>query len=78
MGENAPESEVGCVRLDGKGLEVLQGWGRRERQLECSEGLVCLAGPAELHAFSSEGGKWGSESRVVQDEFSVKISKAQK
>ena len=79
MGENAPESEVGGVRLDGEWqiwLKVLQNWGRCERLLKCPKGLVCLAGACELHAFSSEGGKWDSEGGVVQYEFSLEIGKA--
>ena len=81
LGENAPESEVGGVRLDGKGqiwLKVLQNGCRCERLLQCPKGLVCLVGLGGLHAFASERGKWGSEGGIVQDDFFVEVGKAQK
>ena len=60
LGENAPESVVGGVRLDGQRevrLEVAEDWSESEGLLEGTEGCVRLAGPDELDPLAGEGGE---------------------
>ena len=81
LGQDAAEGEIGDIGFDGQGefrLEVLEDGRRSEGRLELTESCTCLVRPGKLDNLSSQSSKRRSESRLVKNEFFVKICKTQK
>ena len=81
LGQDAAEGEIGGIGFDGQGelrLEVLEDGRRSEGGLELSKGCICLFRLGKLNSLASHSSKRGSECRIVQNKFSVKICKTQK
>ena len=76
LGQDAAEGEIGGIGFDGQGefrLEVLEDGRRSEGRLELTESCTCPVRPSKLNSLSIQSSKRRSESRIVKNEFSVKI-----
>ena len=76
LGQDAAEGEIGSIGFDGQGkfrLEVLKVGRRSEGGLELTESCTCLVRLGKLNSLSSQSSKRRSESRIVKNEFFVKI-----
>ena len=81
LGQDAADGEIGGIGFDGQGelrLEVLEDGSKSEGRLELPKSYTCLVRPGKLNNLASVSSKRGSESRIVKNEFFVKISKTQK
>ncbi len=79
-GENGSEGVVGGVSLDDNWAvwnPVREYWGGSECFLKRGKGCMCLVGKLECDPFVGESGEWYNNVGIVENEVTVKISKAE-
>ena len=79
-GENGGESVVGGVSLnDNRAVwdPVCEYWGSSECFLKHGKGRACLVGKLECDPFAGESGERYNNVGIVENEVTVKISKAE-